>query len=64
MFTKEHYEEIARLFRNFRTPPRYGKYENDTADEILELVVVNLSAMLQSDNEKFDPDKFWKACGL
>lgn len=60
-FSKRHYEDVARIFRNYRPP---AKVNDRQADIMLEDMVNMFAAMFRSDNSKFDNDRFAKACGI
>jgi len=55
MFTKQHYEAIADKTREFLSSP----------DPIQPIdLVTMLVELFESDNSKFDPQRFVEACGM
>jgi hypothetical protein len=61
MFTKEHYEKIAKTFNK-----SYAELFKDCEDADLEVpvlinVMINFSQMLAQDNSGFDKERFVKA---
>ena len=55
--TKKDYIKIAEVIRESRG---YGL----DADEVLSNLASDLAVVFQSDNDKFDQDRFLEACGL
>ncbi len=63
VFSKRHYEAVARIFRNYRPPTNIITSQRQ-ADKMLEDMAIMFEAMFSDDNDKFDHDKFHKACAL
>ena len=51
MFSKQHFEKIAKLIKNS---------ESETKQDF----ILDLAKLFAQDNQKFKPDRFFKASGL
>lgn len=63
---KKDYQLIASAIRRTRTAKSLDKNQvrRLAADSALNLLIIDLTATLASDNPKFDKDKFYTACGM
>jgi hypothetical protein len=60
MFSKRHYDFLARFFRDSRDDA--GADIDMIAD--IAAMATDLSTRLERDNSRFDRERFLKACGL
>jgi len=61
--TKKDYQIIATVFKK-KIDPIYNNYTRNTEWSLLENLVIDMADALQADNERFNKDTFFKACGL
>ena len=59
MFTKQHFEAIADIIKSAQT-----KYRGCTANELYNYIAEDFADYLEGQNERFNRDKFYQACGL
>lgn len=56
--TRQDYEKIAEIFK--KVPQKYPYMDK----QYLEYLIEDFANMLYLENERFDKDKFYEACGL
>jgi len=59
MFTKQHYKAIAEIVKNHSFHDHFNKLVVDTEE-----ISQKLADYFAADNERFNRDKFLKACGI
>lgn len=69
MFTKQHYEAIAKIFNHYYNrcisepfPYTDSQFEHEVL--LLNMIIVDISNLFELDNPNFNPTKFWAACHL
>jgi len=64
MFTKQHYEAIAKLLREYHQHNGTREYDGGAeVDAMIDQLIGDFGDMLDNDNERFDRVKFLKTIG-
>lgn len=62
-FQRRHYEEIARVIRNYPTVSKPASHDEEVEMATVERIVEKLTLMFSDDNGKFQQGRFIKKCG-